>query len=438
MKDYLEKLPNELKEIISFAFEVSQELKMPAYLVGGFVRDLLLDFKYTDTLSPNFSNLNCCVDLDITVEGSGIIFAQNLSEKLKSELTIHERFGTATLLLSGFFKIDIASARKEKYPSCASLPIVRCGSLQDDLLRRDFTINAMAVCISDIRDHKLIDPFGGRQDLLKGNIRVLHDLSFQDDPTRILRAIRFEQRFNFKIEPKTLYLLKDALKNGYLDKVSPHRIRDELILMLKEHRPLKQTRRLVSLCPLSFIHKKLKATKKTYDLFKSIDKEIAWFNSKFPGYRRLDSWLIYFTALLKDLTVSEIESVSVQFGLRKGEEKRIESFIRFNKSLIESLGRKKVLPVKIFNQLEPLSYETIILLRASSVDKNVKENIGNFFEVYNGMRLFISGKDLADLGIIPGPKYQKIFSRVLEAKLNGQVKSLEQELDLIKQLTKQL
>lgn len=436
MKKYLEKIPKELKEIVSFAFEVSQEIKMPAYLVGGFVRDLLLNYKYTDSPLSDLRGAGCCVDLDIAVEGSGIIFAQNLSEKLKSEIIIHERFGTATLLLRGFLKIDIASTRKEKYPCFAALPEVSHGSLQDDLSRRDFTINAMAVCISDIRDQELIDPFGGRQDLLKGNIRVLHDLSFQDDPTRILRAIRFEQRFNFKVEPKTLYLLKDALKNGYLDRVSPHRIRDELILMLKEPRPLKQIRRLGSFYPLSFIHKKLKATQNTYDLFKSIEKEIAWFNSKLPAYRRLDSWLIYLAALLKDLTILEIESVSAKFGLRKGEEKRIESFVRFNKKLIELLSKKKVLPVKIFNQLEPLSYETIILLKASSANKNVKRNISNFLEVYNGIRLFISGKDLAGLGIIPGPKYQKIFSKVMEAKLSGQVKSMSQELEMIKELIK--
>jgi len=436
MKEYLEILPEEIKEIIAKAFEVSMEIKMPAYLVGGFVRDLLLNYKYSANSLSDSRDPGCCVDLDIAVEGSGIIFAQNLGQKLKAELMTHERFGTATLVLRGFLKIDIVSTRKEKYPCSASLPEVSCGLLADDLLRRDFTINAMAINISDLLNPVLIDPYEGRKDLLKGKIRILHDLSFQDDPTRILRAIRFEQRFNFKIEPKTLYLLKDALKNGFLDKVSPHRIRDELILMLKEPRPLKQIRRLDSFYPLSFIHKKLKATKNTYDLFKSLEKEIAWFNSKFPGYRRLDSWLIYLTALLKDLTSLEIESVSAKFGLRKGEEKRIESFIRFNKRLIELLSKRKVPPVTIFNQLEPLSYETIILLRAFSANKNVKENIGNFLEVYNGLRLFISGKDLAGLGIIPGPKYQKIFSKVLEAKLSGQVKSLSQELEMIKELIK--
>ena len=219
MKKYFKRLNRKLKEIINLAAWVSGKTSMPAYLVGGFLRDLILGVE-------NF-------DLDIAVEGSGIIFAKMLARKIKAELRTHERFGTATLVIDGFLKIDIATTRSEKYPSCGLLPIVRSGSLRDDLLRRDFTVNAMAACISRSDSQELIDPFGGKKDLLKGKIRILHDLSFQDDPTRILRAIRFEQRFNFTIEPKTLFFLKQAIEKGSLDKVSPQRIGDELILMLK-------------------------------------------------------------------------------------------------------------------------------------------------------------------------------------------------------------
>lgn len=419
MKNYLQRLPAKLKAIIQFAAEVSKETSMPAYLVGGFVRDLILGV-------DNF-------DLDITVEGSGITFAEKLAKKLKSDLRIHERFGTATLILDKNLKVDIATTRKEKYPSSACLPVVSQGTLTEDLLRRDFTINAMAASIDE---QKLIDPFAGKADLKNGIIRILHNCSFKDDPTRILRAIRFEQRFNFKIEPKTLALLKEAVENGLLSKVHVHRTRDDLILMLKEKNPLKQIKRLSDLGGLSFLSDKLKFTQETRDLFKSIDKQICWFAENYSGRRQLDSWLVYFTALLKPLNLAQIKKITAILGLRKGEEKRIINYHQDSRKLIPSLSKRGISPAHIFSLLEPLSYEEIILLRASSQNKYLKRYIVDFLEIYNGMRLFVSGHDLHGLGILPGPRYQKIFKQVLTAKLNGQVKSHQDELNLIKKLTK--
>lgn len=423
MKRYLEKLPQELKKIINLAAEVSKETAMPAYLVGGFLRDLILGV-------ANF-------DLDITVEGSGIIFAQKLAKKLKSGIRVHERFGTATLTLDNCLKVDIATTRKEKYPSCASLPVVSSGSLKEDLLRRDFTINAMAVSIAQGNEQKLIDPFGGRDDLKSGTIRILHDLSFKDDPTRILRAIRFEQRFDFKIEPKTLALLKEAIGAGLLNKAHAHRTRDDLISMLKEKEPLKQIQRLSDLGGLSFLSDKLRFSRSTQDLFKAIDKEICWFTKKYSSRRQLDTWLIYFTALLKPLSLIQLKLVTSKLGLRKGEEKRIISYCQESHKLIPLLSKKGIRPARIFSLLEPLSYEEIVLLRAAGCqNKHLKEYITDFLEIYNGMRLYVSGGDLHGLGILPGPRYQKIFAQVLAAKLNGRVKTRRQELALIKKLTK--
>ncbi len=423
MKRYLEKLPQGLKKIINLAAEVSKETGMPAYLVGGFLRDLILGV-------ANF-------DLDITVEGSGIIFAQKLAKKLKSGIRIHERFGTATLTLDNCLKVDIATTRKEKYPSCACLPVVSWGSLKEDLMRRDFTINAMAVSIAEGDEQKLIDPFGGKDDLKSGRIRILHDLSFKDDPTRILRAIRFEQRFNFKIEPKTLALLKEAIGAGLLNKTHAHRTRDDLILMLKEKNPLKQIKRLGDLGGLSFLSDKLRFTKSTQDLFKAIDQEICWFRKNYSARRQLDTWLVYFTALLKPLSLVQLKSVTYKLGLPKGEEKRIISYCQQSHKLIPSLSKKGIRPSHIYSLLEPLSYEEILLLRAAACqNKYLKEYITDFLEIYNGMRLYVCGHDLHGLGILPGPRYQKIFAQVLAAKLNGRVKTRCQELALIKRLIK--
>jgi len=420
MRVSFKKLPGKLRKIISQAAKVSLETRMPAYLVGGCLRDLILAVR----------NL----DLDIAIEGKGIIFAQHLAQKLKSTLKVHERFGTATLILTDGLKVDVATARQEKYPYSAALPVVSPGSLREDLKRRDFTINAMAISLAAAKDQELIDPYKGQEDLASGRIRILHDLSFKDDPTRIFRAVRFSQRLDFKIEPKTLRLLKESISEGALDKVNPHRIRDELIAILKEENPFRPIKQLDVLGALSIISTKLEIDKSTQRLFKSIAKEISWFVKNFPARRQLDTWLVYFTGLLETLTLFEVKTIIYRLGLPKREQKRIISYYQAREKLIAALSKKQAAAEQIFSLLEPLSYETIILLSAVAPNKNFKKHLTDFFEIYNGMRLCVSGGDLGDLGVVPGPEYQKIFAKVLAAKLNGQVKNRRTELALIKKL----
>ncbi len=420
MKKYLEKLPAELKELIRLAAGLSEKNKIPAYLVGGFVRDLLLGVK----------NL----DLDVVVEGSGIKFAEALSTALHAKLTCHCRFGTATLTLRPNLKIDIATTRQEAYPKPASLPVVTFSTLRDDLARRDFSINAMAISITGNNFGEIVDYFHGKDDLRNKKIRVLHDLSFIDDPTRILRGIRFEKRYDFDIEPKTLRYLKDAVKMKMLEQTQPQRVRDELVLAFKEKRPLKQLRRIKELAGLGFINKHLTLVGSTHKLLNSIDRETAWFNKNYPQRRPLDNWLIYFMGLLDPLTLNDAENVCRKFVFRKGEEKRIINFKKVERKAISQLKKSKIKPSRIFSLLEPLSYEVIVLLKAKYKNNNIQKHIKDFFEIYNGMRIIISGDDLHRLGIAPGPYYQNIFTKVLKAKLEGIVKTKEEELSLIKEI----
>lgn len=422
MKEYLKKLPQEIQEMVRLAGETAARNGMRAYLVGGFVRDLIL----------NVDNL----DLDITVEGDGIKFAEDLANQLEARLVRHRRFGTATVTHRPHLKIDIATARKEYYPHPAHLPEVTEGSLKEDLLRRDFTINAMAIDINADSFGQLIDPFGGVSDLRAKKIRILHDLSFIDDPTRILRAIRFEKRYNFHIEPKSLKLLKEALKRRMLDKVEPQRVRDDLILMLKEKDPIKQIRRLQQLAGLSFIHKELFLSSKDFIFFGEISRQIRWFKKFHFRRRQLDSWLMYLIGMLNVLSVRQITALCGRLSLRSGEEKRIISYKNTTSKFIATLSKANAEPAKIFSLLEPLSYEVILLLKARYKNRILDEHISDFLEIYNGMRILISGDDLRNLGILPGPYYQKIFSRVLTAKLNGLVKNREEELLLIKKIIK--
>ena len=422
MKKYLKKLPPEIKDLIVIIGKISQETRMPVYLVGGFLRDLILGVNNSD--------------LDITVSGDGILFAEKLAKKLKSGIRIHERFKTATLILKNQLKVDIATTRKERYPYSASLPVVSLGSLREDLLRRDFTINAMAVSITPGQRQKLIDPFGGKDDLARGRICILHDLSFKDDPTRILRAIRFEQRFNFKIEGKTLKFLKQAINLGLLSKVNAQRIRDDLILMLKENNPAKQFKRLAGLADLSFISAKLKFDKTANELFKAINKEIIWFAENFPHLQQPEIWVVYFTALLQSLTLAEIKKIVRSLGLRKSEEKKILNYCKSSHKLISALSKPGISPAQVFSLLAPLGYEAVILLGASARDRHLKKYLTDFLQIYNGVRTFTSGKDLYGLGVSPGPVYREILAKVLAAKLNGKVTTFQDELVLIERLIK--
>ncbi len=422
MKENLNKLPEEIRDLLCLVGDIAEKNHTPAYLVGGFVRDLLL----------GVTNL----DLDIVVEGDGIGFAGKLSRALKARLVSHGRFGTATVSPSGNLKIDVASARSEIYPHAGSLPVVSMGTLENDLARRDFTINAMAISLNRGNFAQIVDLFGGEKDLRNKKIRVLHKESFRDDPTRILRAVRFSSRYGFKIEAVTLDLLKEASAAGMLGEVNPQRLRDELVLILKEAEPLKEINSLKGLCGFDFISKGLKLKDETKALFTSVRRQISWFNKNFPLRRKLDKWLIYLFCLLEPLPDGEIKRFCAGFALRKGEEKRILSFKGIGHKFIAELNRGSLKPAKIFAMLEPLSYEVIIMLKAKYPKPNINRHIEDFFEIYNGMRLFVSGHDLHGFGLKPGPVYQQIFSRVLEAKLNGRLKTKQQELELIRRLVK--
>ena len=422
MKEHIKRLPKEIQDLIYLASDIARKNNMPAYLVGGFVRDLIFAV----------GNL----DLDITVEGDGIKFAEDFANALKAKLIRHKRFGTATVILRRNLKIDIASARSETYPHPASLPVVTPGPLKKDLARRDFTINAMAISINRHDFASLIDIFSGKDDLENKKIRVLHGLSFIDDPTRILRAIRFATRYSFKLESNTLRLLKEALKIKMLEKVQPQRLRDELILILKENYPLKQIRQLERLAGFNFISPHMSLSKSGWKFLRSLEREIKWFTKAYPSRRLLDIWLIYLIGLMDALGINKAKSICRNFVFCKGEEKRILSYKRISPKFVLDLSSSKIKPSRIFSLLEPLSYEIILLIKAKYNNRYIQGHIEDFFEIYNGMRIYVSGHDLHSLGVKPGPNYQRIFSRVLSAKLNGLVETKEEELSLIRQLIK--
>jgi tRNA nucleotidyltransferase (CCA-adding enzyme) len=420
MRAYLQRLPAEIQDLVQFAAEIAATRSARAYLVGGFVRDLLLKI-------PN-------LDLDITVEGDGIGYAEELGRRLNARIIRHRRFGTATLTLRHHLKIDVATVRKEAYPKPACLPEVSAGTLWDDLSRRDFTINAMAISLQRYEFGKLIDFFSSRQDLKDKKIRVLHEKSFIDDPTRITRAVRFEQRYNFKIEPETLSYIKEAAGRKMLEKVQPQRLRDELVLLLKEKQPLKSLRRIAVLTGFGFIHPHLVFNKETLGILDAVAGQIDWFGHTHLHRRKLDGWLIYFMGLIDTLKEEETRTLLALLALHRGEAKRVISIKEINQAGITRLCRKDTKPAELFALLEPLSYEAILFLKAKYRNRVFNENVEHFLEAYNGMRIHVGGDDLRRMGVSPGPEYQKIFSQVLHAKIEGRLKSKEDELAFIARL----
>ncbi|HTY45313.1 MAG TPA: hypothetical protein VMD52_04935 [Patescibacteria group bacterium] len=420
MKAYLQRLPAEIQDLIQFASEVAVTRGARAYLVGGFVRDLLLKV-------PN-------LDLDITVEGDGIGYAEELGRRLNARIIRHRRFGTATLTLRHHLKIDIATVRKEAYPKPACLPEVSAGTLWDDLSRRDFTINAMAISLQRYEFGKLIDFFTSRQDLKDKKIRVLHENSFIDDPTRITRAVRFEQRYNFKIEPATLAYIKEAVGRRMLEKVQPQRLRDELILLLKEKEPIKPLRRIASLAGFGFIHPQIVLDKAALDLLEAITGQLKWFAYAHLQRRKLDGWLVYFMGLIAPLKTEETKTLLALLALHRGETKRVLSVKQISQADIARLCRKDTRPAELFSRCEPLSYEAILFLKAKYRNRAFNKNIELFLKAYNGMRIHVGGDDLRRMGVSPGPEYQKIFGQVLHAKIEGRLKNKEDEMAFIEHL----
>ncbi|MBU2540989.1 MAG: hypothetical protein KJ593_03710 [Candidatus Omnitrophica bacterium] len=392
-----------------------------ACLVGGFVRDMFLNL-------DNF-------DVDIILERDGIKFANLVSKTLKLNMISHERFGTA-VLANNSIKIDIATFRKERYPYPGSLPVVSRGSLIEDLARRDFTINAMAVSINKNDFGLVFDYINGLTDLKQRRLRILHKKSFLDDPTRILRLVRFKARFNFSVENKTLGYIRQAKKSKALEKMQRHRIRDELILIFKEAKPENAIKDLSKVYGLDFIHKKLQFKKSDSKKFLQVRRIIVWFEANFKERRQLDVWLIYFIVFLSRLNLKQIRQVATTFGFKRGESIRLLSCQKSLNKVSRLLNNSGLSPSYVYKILNPLSYEVILILLCTLTNSGPKKYIKNFLRFYNLIRIKSGGDDLKKLGIKPGPNFKILLEKVKEEKLNLGFSSKREELTLLKKLIK--
>ncbi len=408
------RFPPEIFNLLKLSGEVAGDLGFSAYLVGGSVRDLLRG-------ETNF-------DIDIVIEGNGITFAQALAEKLNVKVKSHKRFGTA-VVITDFLKFDVATARTEYYESPAALPRVEISSIKKDLYRRDFTINTLAIKLDPGDFGKLIDFFGGQKDIKEKTIRILHNLSFIEDPTRAFRAIRFSERFGFKISKHTINLIKTAVRINLFDKLSGSRMYDELNLLFTETEPLKAVKRLAELDLLKFIHHGLAVTKTLEETFKAIQETYAWFKLLFFE-EELNKSHLFLMALLNELTPRERSEALQRLFVPPAARKEILDAIEQSEKALT--GLQKASQKEIYHTLFPLNLPTILFTMARAGDEEQKKAISLYLTELRKIRPELRGKDLKNMGYTPGPLFKKILVSLLEARLERKIKSREEEIEFVK------
>lgn len=415
-----DRFPPSVVEILRLAGEVADSMGFVAYLVGGSVRDLIMGQE----------NL----DIDIVIEGDGIAFANEFAKRLNAKIRTHERFGTAQVFTKEL-KIDVATARTEYYESPAALPTVETSSIKKDLYRRDFTINTLAIKLNPKDFGLLIDFFGGQRDIREKTIRVLHNLSFIEDPTRAFRAIRFSERFGFKLSKHTEALIRSALRMNLFEKLSGARIYEELLLTFHETEPVRTIKRLSEYGLLKVIHPEITFDKRMESILQGIHDTLSWFNLLFLK-EKPDSGILYLMALLSGLDEKKREEAFLRLSTPPRLIGQINSGLSKAKELMMILPLKDT--VKIYNHLYNLSIETLLFTMAVTPDEEKKKEISHYLLNLRQIRPLIKGEDLIRIGIKPGPVYSEIFRAVLEEKLKGGLKTKEEEIEFIKERYKSI
>ena len=418
-----ERLSTRLLRVLQEIGKVAQELGCGAYVVGGFVRDLFL-YRSDE-------------DVDIVIEGEGIVFAKKFARLVGARVHSHEKFGTAVIIFPDGSKIDVASARLEYYKFPAALPVVEMSSIKLDLYRRDFTINTLAIQLNPDRFGTLIDFFSARKDIKEKVIRVLHNLSFVEDPTRVFRAIRFEQRFGFTMGKLTAGLIENALSMDFFRGLSGRRVFSELRQILQEENPVPAIVRLQDFDLLKVISPAITFDEYLIDRLNSVKKVLAWHDLLFLDETYM-KWVVYFLALIHPVDPQSSEEICRRFELAPRHRKifaqeRFEA-MRCMYWLEQNLP---TLNSQLYHQLSGFKNELILYMMAVAKARPVKKAISHYFTHLRRIQVTIKGEDLKRTGLSPGPAYRKILQATLDAKLNGQLKTHQDELQYAAGLAEQ-
>lgn len=425
-----DRLPKDVLDILEKAGALGRSRQTPVYVVGGFVRDLLLK-------TPNH-------DIDLVVEGDGIGFARAFAGVLGGRVRVHKKFLTSVVIFPGAGgkeeRVDVATARLEYYESPAALPTVEHSSIKMDLYRRDFTINALAIRLDCEPMGEIVDFFGGQKDIRDRVIRVLHTLSFVEDPTRCLRAVRFEQRYHFRIGPATEKLIKNDVSLKLLDKLSPSRLFNEFEHICAEETAILCIRRLHELGILQAIHPQLSINPDRKEMLIRTAKVMAWYRLLYID-EEMRPWLVYFLVLCSSLTYAVTLEVFRRLGIPPALKNEVLGCREKARSLRSSLKRLTATPgfrvSALCAMLRPLPVEFVLYLMADMEVPETRRALSRYITVWRTEKPGVDGSDLKKLGLAPGPAYGVILQRLLEAKLDGTAASPEEQLALARELTGQ-
>jgi tRNA nucleotidyltransferase (CCA-adding enzyme) len=402
-------------ESLQEVFEAVQAVSEPfegVYLVGGAVRDVLMG-------EPNF-------DVDIAVEGDGIALGQALARELGGRVVPHEKFGTAIVLYGNGGRVDVATARTEFYDYPGALPTVEQASIRQDLYRRDFTINAMAVSLKGADFGRLVDYFGGHRDLAGGVVRVLHNLSFIDDPTRIFRAVRYETRYGFRMDAHTFGLAKACVEMDLVGELSSSRVRDELQALLSEERVGDSVRRMAELGIDRAIHSHLAADEEAVRLIEAVDSLREAYAPEAPA------WRLRLAVLARRLSSTEVLDWAEGLKLRRRDAERIADAVAVAPRLRDVVGATKE-PAALWQRVAPHDPDGALLALATSKGR-ARKRLERYFEELRDVTLEISGGDLAELGLGESPQVGAVLEELRRRKLNGELDGRAAEIEAAKEL----
>ncbi|NWF63668.1 MAG: CCA tRNA nucleotidyltransferase [Chloroflexi bacterium] len=395
--------PEKLTLLLNIA-NLAETLGMSCYLVGGSVRDLLLGRPIND--------------LDVIVEGDAIKLAKKLVEVYGGKQTPHFKFRTAFWHVpNSDHVVDLITARIESYEKPGALPMVAPSTIEEDLRRRDFTINAMALRLDGKDMGEVLDPLGGKADLERGVIRVLHPNSFLDDPTRIFRAIRYEVRYGFAIEPETLRLINpNSLK--ILESLSGERLRNELNLILDENLSAQMMRRVAGLGVLNFIHPKMPEFDQTYSDYLEMD-----LNLDIESDRRAMGFILWFM----DLSEEDIFLLVNRLDFSNEMSLNVWSGAQLKRSLIHLAGSPPSVWTYALEKLPLLAIYAVYLV-------SHEDALLSYISIWRHVKPHTAGNELKAMGLAAGPRFGEILLRLRSAWLDGEVNNETQEKELLARL----
>ncbi|MBI3743127.1 MAG: CCA tRNA nucleotidyltransferase [Chloroflexi bacterium] len=397
-----QRLPTKVFAFVQRIAEEASETRLPVYLVGGVVRDLFLD--------------RPVLDADFAVVGDAHALARRLAKRLGGRAVIHDQFGTATVYVEGR-SFDLAMTRTERYAHPGALPIVSPGSLRDDLNRRDFTINAMAISLNEGSFGQVIDPLGGRDDVHSRKIRILHDDSFVDDPTRCYRACRYAARFDFTIEKLTNKLLVEGTK--MVAAVSGDRLRHEVERTLEEAEPEKAFDLLRETWALQSIHYGLRWDEKLFRWFERARKV------------GLAAPNLYLALLGLRLKAETIEAVAERLRLASAKAAAMRDGQRLWNALAP-LEDASIRPSGVVALLSTYANEAVAACRVATPMPIIETHLRRYQEELRSVQAELNGDDVIALGVPRGPDIGKLLRALHDARLDGEVSNRDGEAALVR------